>query len=239
MGEPGSTPTGFEFFRRLARRLGVPARHAEDLAQDALLRGLEADLRVELGEARASYGATIVLNQARNHVRNARRRGEVLTSFDDHELPAECPTPEEMLRRHQREALLRDLINQVDPRSAVHAPAPAPAVVEENAPPLAQRSMPTTAAVAAQETEQPTQDRDARGSAPSAAPVRRTSLPVRAVVPAVSKREQSLIAEARRAIEDHNAVADAEARRLLETHAREFAQGQLAAEREALLAQIR
>ncbi|HTN92900.1 MAG TPA: sigma-70 family RNA polymerase sigma factor [Sorangium sp.] len=353
MGEPGSTPTGFEFFRRLARRLGVPARHAEDLAQEALLRGLEADRRLDLGEARTSYGATIVLNQARNHVRNERRRGEVLTSFDDHELPAECPTPEEMLRRQQREALLRYLINQVDARyrdvlikhgieevplveiaselglnpktvrthyrraledlaaaverrrarqrsrgwddaacvpfafdlrgregwlsqlgrlgmkilvqgavvvltgallaplpdsfstesrlrqAAVHAPAPATAVVEENAPPLAQRSMPTTASVAAQETEQPTQDRGARGPAPSAAPVRRTSLPVRAVVPAVSKREQSLIAEARRAIEDYSAVADAEARRLLETHAREFAQGQLAAEREALLAQIR
>ncbi|XXT18562.1 sigma-70 family RNA polymerase sigma factor [Sorangium sp. So ce429] len=116
MGEPGSTPTGFEFFRRLARRLGVPARHAEDLAQDALLRGLEADLRVELGEARASYGATIVLNQARNHVRNERRRGEVLTSFDDQDFRAECPTPEEMLRRQQREALIRYLINQVDPR---------------------------------------------------------------------------------------------------------------------------
>ncbi|XYH95629.1 RNA polymerase sigma factor [Sorangium sp. So ce1128] len=352
MGQPGSTPTGFDFFRRLARRFGVPARHAEDLAQDALLRGLEADLRVELGEARASYGATIVLNQARNHVRNERRRKEVLTSFDDHELPAECPTPEEMLRRQQREALLRDLINQVDPRyrdvlikhaieevplveiaselglkpktvrthyrraledlaaaverrrvrqrsrgwddaacvpfafdlrgregwlstlgrlgikilvqgavvvltgaliaplpdsfspeswlrqAAVHAPAPASAA-EENAPPPAQLSTRTTAATAAQETEQPTQDRDARVPAPSGAPVRRTSLPVRAVVPAVRKREQSLIAEARRAIEDHHAVADAEARRLLETHAREFPQGQLAAEREALLAQIR
>ncbi|MGK3985791.1 sigma-70 family RNA polymerase sigma factor [Sorangium sp. So ce136] len=352
MGEPGRTPTGFEFFRRLARRLGVPARHAEDLAQDALLRGLEADLRGELGETRASYGATIVLNQARNHVRSARRRGEVLTSFDDHELPAECPTPEEMLCRQQREALLRYLINQVDPRyrdvlikheieevplveiaselglnpktvrthyrraledlaaaverrrarqrsrgwddaacvpfafdlrgregwlsklgrlgmkilvqgavvvltgaliaplpgsfspearlrqAAVHAAAPAPAV-EEIAPPPAQLAPRTTAATVAQETEQPTQDRDARVPALSGAPVRLTSLPVRAVVPAVRKREQSLIAEARRAIEDHNAVADAEARRLLETHAREFPQGQLAAEREALLAQIR
>ncbi|AUX33617.1 MULTISPECIES: RNA polymerase sigma factor [Sorangium] len=97
MGEPGSPPTGFEFFRRLARRFGVPARDAEDLAQDALLRELEADQRVELGEARAAYGATIVLNLARNHVRNARRRGEVLTPFDDHELHAERPTPEEML----------------------------------------------------------------------------------------------------------------------------------------------
>ncbi|WP_437582040.1 RNA polymerase sigma factor [Sorangium sp. So ce887] len=352
MGEPGSTPTGFEFFRRLARRFGVPARHAEDLAQDALLRGLEADLRVDLGEARASYGATIVLNQARNHVRNERRRGEVLTSFDDHELRAECPTPEEMLRRRQREALLRDLINQVDPKyrdvlikhaieevplveiaselglkpqtvrtryrraledlaaaverrrarqrargwddaacvpfafdlrgregwlgqlgrlgikilvqgavvvltgaliatlpdsfspesrlgaAVVRAPAPAPAV-EKIAQPPAQLPMRAAAAAAAQAIEQAAQDRDARGPAPSGAPVRRTWLPVRAVVPAVSEREQSLIDEARRAIEDHNAVADAEARRLLETHAREFPQGELAAEREALLTQVR
>ncbi|WP_437518429.1 RNA polymerase sigma factor [Sorangium sp. So ce1099] len=349
MGEPGSTPTSFEFFRRLARRFGVPARHAEDLAQDALLRGLEADLRVELGEARASYGATIVLNQARNHVRNERRRGEVLTSFDDHDFRAECPTPEEMLRRQQREELIRDLINQVDPKyrdvlikhaieevplveiaselglkpktvrthyrraledlaaavrrrrarqrsrgwddaacvpfafdlrgregwlsklgrlgikivvqgavvvltgatiatlpdsfspeswlraAVVRAPAPAPAA-EKNAQPPAELPM---RAAAAKETAQPVQDRDARVPAPSGAPVRRTSLPVRAVVPAVSEREQSLIAEARRAIEAHSAVADAEARRVLETHAREFPQGQLAAEREALLIQIR
>ncbi|WP_437287495.1 RNA polymerase sigma factor [Sorangium sp. So ce406] len=352
MGEPGSTPTAFEFFRRLARRCGVPARHAEDLAQDALLRGLEADLRVELGEARASYGATIVLNQARNHVRNERRRGEVLTSFDDHDFRAECPTPEEMLRRQQREELIRYLINQVDPkyrdvlikhgieevplveiaselglnpktvrtqyrraledlaaaverwkarqrsrgwddapcvpfafdlrdregwliklgrlgikilvqgavvvltgaviatlpdsfspeswlRAAVErAPAPAPAE-EEIAQPPAQLPMRAAAATAAQDTAQQAQDRGARVPAPSGAPVRRTSLPVRAVVPAVTEREQGLIDEARRAIEVHSAVADAEARRLLETHAREFPQGPLAAEREALLIQIR
>ncbi|MDC0678275.1 RNA polymerase sigma factor [Sorangium atrum] len=355
MGEPGSTPTGFEFFRRLARRFGVPARDAEDLAQDALLRELEANQRIELGEARAAYGAAIVRNQARNHVRNARRRGEVLTSFDDHEPQAECPTPEEMLRRQQREALLRDLINQVDPKyrdvlikhrldevplieiaselglnpktvsthylraledleaavkrrrarqrsrgwddaacvpfafdlrdregwlsklgrlsikilvqgtvvvltgavvatlpdslspeswlraAVVRTPAPALAVEEIAQPPL---QLPTRAAAAptaptVQEITQPVQDRDARGPAPSGAPVRRTSLPVRAVVPAVSEREQSLIDEARRAVEEHNAVAEAEARRLLETHAREFPQGQLAAEREALLTQVR
>ncbi|WP_437944524.1 sigma-70 family RNA polymerase sigma factor [Sorangium sp. So ce281] len=349
MGEPGSTPTGFEFFRRLARRLGVPARHAEDLAQDALLRELEANQRVELGEARAAYGATIVLNQARNHLRNARRRGEVLTSFDDHELQAECPTPEEMLRRQQREALLRDLINQVEPKyrdvlikhaleevplieiaaelglnpktvsthylraledlsaaverrkarqrsrgwddaacvpfafdlrgregwlsklgrlgikilvqgavvvltgaviatlpdafspgswlraAVVRAPAPAPAV-EEIAPPPAHLPVRATAAP---EIAQAAQDRGARLPAPAAAPVGRPSLPVRAEVPAVGEREQSLIDEARRAIADHNAFADAEARRSLETHAREFPQGQLAAEREALLMQIR
>ncbi|WP_437504945.1 RNA polymerase sigma factor [Sorangium sp. So ce1099] len=355
MGEPASTPAGFEFFRRLARRFGVPARHAEDLAQDALLRELEANQRVDLGEARAAYGATIVLNQARNHVRNARRRAEVLTSFDDHQLQAECPTPEEMLRRQQRAALLRDLINQVDPRyrgvlirhgleemslvevaselglkpktarthyrraladldatmkrwrarqrshgwddavcvpfafdlrgregwlsrlgrlgskilvqgavvvltgaivatspdsfspesrlrtAVVRAPAPALAGEEIAQPPgqLPMRATAATAATAAQESAQPVQDRDARVPAPSGAPVRRTSLPVRAVLPTVSEREQSLIDEARRAIEDHNAVADAEARRALETHAREFPQGQLAAEREALLTQIR
>ncbi|WP_438038541.1 RNA polymerase sigma factor [Sorangium sp. So ce128] len=358
MGEPGSTPPGFEFFRRLARRLGVPARHAEDLAQDALLRELEANQRIELGEARAAYGATIVRNQARNHVRNARRRGEVLTSFDDHEPQAECPTPEEMLRRQQREELLRDLINQVDPKyrdvlikhaleevplveiaselglnpktvsthflraledldaavkrrkarqrsrgwgdaacvpfavdlrgregwlsrlgrlrikllvqgtvlvltgavvatspdsfspeswlraAVVRAPAPAPAVEEIAQPPVqlpmrAAAALTTPTAPTTQEIAQPAQDRDAREPAPSGAPVRRSSFPVRAVVPAVSEREQSLIDEARRAVEDHNAVAEAEARRLLETHALEFPQGQLAAEREALLTQIR
>ena len=44
MGEPGSTPTAFKFFRRLARRSGVPARHADDIAQEALLRGLDKRL---------------------------------------------------------------------------------------------------------------------------------------------------------------------------------------------------
>ena len=355
MGEPASTPTGFEFFRRLARRFGVPARHAEDIAQEALLRGLEADQRVDLGEARARYGATIVLNRARNHVRNARRRGEVLTSFDGHELQAECPSPEEMLRRQQREALIRYLINQVDPKyrdvlikheleemplveiaaelginpktvrthyrraledlyaaverrrvrqrshgwddaacvpfafglrgregwpsklgrlgikilvqgavvvltgaviatfpdsfspeswlraAVVHGPAPAPAV-QESAPPPAQRPMQaaaTTAVTAAQESAPLSRGGDARVPAPSGAPARRTSLPVRAVLPAVGERERSLIAQARRAIDAHNALADAEARQLLETHAREFPQGQLAEEREALLLQIR
>ncbi|WP_437815121.1 RNA polymerase sigma factor [Sorangium sp. So ce1078] len=357
MGEPASTPTGFEFFRRLARRFGVPARHAEDLAQDALLRELEAEQRVDLGEARARYGATIVLNQARNHVRNERRRGEVLTSFDDHELQAECPSPEEMLRRQQREALIRDLINQVDPKyrgvlikhgleevplveiaselglkpktvrthyrraledlaaaaerrrarqrsrgwddtacvpfafdlrgregwlsklgrlglrvlihgavvvltgavvatlpdsfspeswlraAVVNAPAPAP-TEQEIAPPPAQRhlqamAMAMTAATAAQEIAPLSRDGDARVPPPSAAPARRTSLPVRAVVPAAGERERILIDQARRAIEAHNALSDAEARQLLETHAREFPQGQLAAVREALLMQIR
>ncbi|AUX29373.1 MULTISPECIES: RNA polymerase sigma factor [Sorangium] len=357
MGEPTSTPTGFAFFRRLARRFGVPARHAEDLAQDALLRELEAEQRVDLdlGEARARYGATIVLNQARNHVRNERRRREVLTSFDDHELQAECPSPEELLRGRQREALIRDLINQVDPKyrgvlikhgleevplveiaselglkpktvrtqyrraledlaaaverrrarqrsrgwdetacvpfaidlrgsegwlsklgrlgirtliqgavvvltgaviatlpdsfspeswlraAVVHAPAPAPEA-QEIAPPPAQRHMQTmamTAATAAQEIAPLSRHGDARVPAPSGAPARRTSLPVRAVAPAAGERERILIDEARRAIEAHNALADAEARQLLEIHAREFPQGQLAAEREALLTQIR
>ncbi|WP_438025434.1 RNA polymerase sigma factor [Sorangium sp. So ce233] len=355
MGEPALTPTGFEFLRRLARRFGVPARHAEDLAQDALLRALEADRRSGLGEARASYGATIVLNQARNHVRNARRRGEVLTSFDDHELRAEGPTPEEVLRSQQREALIRYLINQVDPKyrdvlikhgieevplveiaselglnpktvrtqyrraledlaaaverwrarqrsrgwddaacvpfafdlrgrdgwvstlgrlgikllvqgavvvltgaviatfpdsfspeswlgaAVLRAPAPALAVEEIAQPPaqLPMRAPAAPAARAAHEFAQPDENGDARVPAPSGAPARSTSLPARAVLPAVSERERSLIDQARRAIEAHSAVADAEARQLLETHAREFPQGQLAAEREGLLIQIR
>ncbi len=56
-----------------------------------LLRGLEADQRIELGAAPAPYRVTIALNQARNHVRNARRRGEVLTSFDERELRGGVP----------------------------------------------------------------------------------------------------------------------------------------------------
>ncbi|WP_437720818.1 RNA polymerase sigma factor [Sorangium sp. So ce861] len=361
MGEPASTPAGFDHFRRLARRFGVPARHAEDVAQEALLRGLEAAQRVDLGDARASYGATIVLNQARNHARNARRRGEVLTPFDDHELQAECPSPEEMLRRQQREALIRSLIDQVDPKyrdvlikheleevslaeiaselglnpktvrtryrrarehldaamkrwkarqrsrgwgdaacvpiaielrgregwvstlsrlgfkilaqgavvvltgavvatspgsispgsrlrpTVVGARAPAPPAQEqESVPPPAPRYVEATAATAAEEIARPARDGDARAEdarsrvPPSSGTAgRRTSLSVDAVLPAVRERERSLIDQARRAIEAHSAVADAEARQLLEAHAREFPQGQLAAEREALLMQIR
>ncbi|WP_437303814.1 hypothetical protein [Sorangium sp. So ce388] len=43
----------------------------------------------------------------------------------------------------------------------------------------------------------------------------------------------------RRAIEAHTALGYLEARRLLEAHAREFPRGPFAAEREALLRQIR
>ncbi|WP_437760075.1 RNA polymerase sigma factor [Sorangium sp. So ce1389] len=103
-------------FRRLARRAGVPAQNAEDVAQDALLRGLEAERRRELGGDTAPYRVTIALNQARDHVRNARRRGEVLTSFDERELRDEHASPEDLIRARQREALLRQLIGQVEPR---------------------------------------------------------------------------------------------------------------------------
>ncbi|AUX29624.1 uncharacterized protein SOCE836_017150 [Sorangium cellulosum] len=116
MGNPSSIASSFELFRRLARRLGVPARHAEDVAQDALLRGLEADQRIAPGGDAAAYRVTIAINQARDHVRTARRRGEVLTSFDESELRAECPNPEELVRGSQRHALTRRLINRVDPK---------------------------------------------------------------------------------------------------------------------------
>ncbi|WP_438004555.1 sigma-70 family RNA polymerase sigma factor [Sorangium sp. So ce321] len=107
----------FELFRRIARRLGVPARHAEDVAQDALLRGLEADQRIALSENPAAYRIVIAANRARDHVRRARRRGEVLTSFDQSEIGAELPTPEELLRGRQRHARRRCLLERVDPKS--------------------------------------------------------------------------------------------------------------------------
>ncbi|XXX80272.1 sigma-70 family RNA polymerase sigma factor [Sorangium sp. So ce134] len=116
MGKSARTATDFALFQRLARRAGVPAQSAEDVAQDALLRGLEAEQRRELGGDPAPYHVTIALNQARDHVRNARRRGEVLTSFDERELRDEHPSPEDLIRARQREALLRDLMSQVEPR---------------------------------------------------------------------------------------------------------------------------
>ncbi|KYF93866.1 RNA polymerase subunit sigma [Sorangium cellulosum] len=114
MGKPSGISRSFELFRRIARRCGVPVRNADDV--DALLRGLEADQRIEPGGDAAPYRVTIACNQARNHVRDARRRGEVLTSFDEHEIRAECPTPEELLRSRQREELMRRLIGQIDPK---------------------------------------------------------------------------------------------------------------------------
>ncbi|WP_044967308.1 RNA polymerase sigma factor [Sorangium cellulosum] len=116
MGKPPTVFPGFELFRRLARRHGVPERNAEDIAQEALLRGLEADKRVDPGGDPAPYRVTIAINQARNHVRDARRRGEVLTSFDECEIQDEYPTPEELLRRRQREKFTRELIDQLDPK---------------------------------------------------------------------------------------------------------------------------
>ncbi|WP_437644697.1 sigma-70 family RNA polymerase sigma factor [Sorangium sp. So ce362] len=116
MGKPPTVFPGFELFRRLARRHGVPARNADDVAQEALLRGLEADKRLDPGGAPAPYRVTIAINQARNHVRDARRRGEVLTSFEECEIRDEYPTPEELLRRRQREKFTRELIDQLDPK---------------------------------------------------------------------------------------------------------------------------
>ncbi|WP_437931808.1 sigma-70 family RNA polymerase sigma factor [Sorangium sp. So ce291] len=113
---PARTTTGFALFRRLARRAGVPAQNAEDVAQDALLRALEAEKRRELGGDTAPYRVTIALNQARDHVRDARRRGEVLTSFDERELRDEQASPEDLIRARQREALLRLLLDQIEPR---------------------------------------------------------------------------------------------------------------------------
>ncbi|MGK4002378.1 sigma-70 family RNA polymerase sigma factor [Sorangium sp. So ce1036] len=116
MGKPSGLSGTFELLRRLARRHGVPARHAEDVAQDALLRALEANRGIGPDGDDAPYRVTIACNRARNHVRDARRRGEVLTSFEEREIRAEQPTPEELLRARQREALMRRLVGQVDPK---------------------------------------------------------------------------------------------------------------------------
>ncbi|XYH93683.1 RNA polymerase sigma factor [Sorangium sp. So ce1128] len=359
MGKPASSFASFDRYRRLARRRGVPARSAEDVAQDALLRGLEADQRIELGGDPAPYHATIVLNQARNHIRDARRRGEVLTSFDEHELRDECPTPEELLRSRQREEVLRDLIDQVDPRyrdllikhdleetplseiaaqlelplatvrtqhrrgweqleiaaqrwraqqrsrrreeypcvplalglhrresrtawlrrlgvrilvqgavvvltgalvaavpplpslepsllrTADRAPGTAPAALDVAAR-GARDGVQTVATPATDESSSPAGGISARTEAvvsstpaPLAWTRPRASSPASAVRSAVNERERSLIRDARRAIEAHEAMAYLEARRLLEAHAREFPQGQFAAEREEMLRQLR
>ncbi|WP_437923833.1 sigma-70 family RNA polymerase sigma factor [Sorangium sp. So ce291] len=357
MGKPASSFASFDRYRRLARRRGVPARSAEDVAQDALLRGLEADQRIEPGGDPAPYHATIVLNQARNHIRDARRRGEVLTPFDEHELQDECPTPEELLRLRQREEVLRDLIGRVDrryrdllikheleetplseiaaqlelplatvrtqhrrgweqleiaaqrwraqqrsrgrdeypcvplglrcrePRAAwlrrlgvrilvqgaivvltgalVPAVPPLPSLepsrlrTADRAPgtallspdvaaPGARDGVQTAATPATDESSSPAGGTTARTEAvvsstpaPLATTRPRASSPASAVRSDVNERERSLIRDARRALEAHEAMSDLEARRLLEAHAREFPQGQLAAEREEMLRQLR
>jgi len=116
VGKPATHLLSFNRFRRLARLHGVPARDAEDVAQNALLRGLEVARRVELSGDPARYFVTIALNEARKHRRNERRRGEVLTSFEERDPRDECPTPEELLRLRQREELTRDLLDRVGPK---------------------------------------------------------------------------------------------------------------------------
>ncbi|WP_437659905.1 sigma-70 family RNA polymerase sigma factor [Sorangium sp. So ce1182] len=350
----------FELFRRIARRLGVPARHAEDVAQDALLRGLEADQRIELSGDPAAYRIAIAANQARDHVRRARRRGEVLTSFEQSEIGAELPNPEELLCGRQRHARMRYLLERVDPKYrhllirndleeiplaqiaaelgltteavktqhrraierleeekrrwtaeehargrdgeacvplafGLHRREPWPnrlrrlgfrilvrgalvsltgALVSGASPRLEPWLL--SAAVRATGIAQVGQEgatlaRDggasaaaapaasaARGVSPSAyradahadVPVHQTPAPPIAIAPrastpgsaarsTVSEREWSLIHDARSALDAHNAVADLEARRLLEAHAREFPRGRLVRQREALLRQIR
>ncbi|WP_437607055.1 sigma-70 family RNA polymerase sigma factor [Sorangium sp. So ce834] len=369
MGNPSSISSSFELFRRLARRLGVPARHAEDVAQDALLRGLEADQRIAPGGDAAAYRVTIAINQARDHVRTARRRGEVLTSFDESELRAPCPNSEELVRGSQRHALTRRLINRVDPKyrhllikhdleeiplaeiagelgltteavktqhrraleqlaeekrrytaeqhargrdaeacvpaalglyrreswlatlrrlvfrilaqgalvvltgalisglshslepwllpAVARAPGSAPAAQEVTASareggasataeigaPTAREVEPSgqqgdASAVAAVDRPAASAKAPPRGEVPGRV-VRRSAAPRSAVHPAVSERERRLIRDARRALDAHTALADLEARQLLEMHKQEFPQGWLALEREALLKRIR
>ncbi|KYG04513.1 RNA polymerase subunit sigma [Sorangium cellulosum] len=363
MDKPASLSSSFELFRRIARRLGVPARHAEDVAQDALLRGLEADRRIEPGGDPAAYRVAIAANQARDHVRRARRRGEVLTSFDQSEqseIRAELPDPEELLRGRQRHVRVRSLIDRVDPKdrhllirhdleeiplaqvaaelgltteavktqhrralerlreeklrwiaeehargrdgdacvplafgwhrreswpttlrrlalriivqgslvvltgtlvaevsprlepwllpAAIRAPGTMPVRQEGGA--LAQEGGTSSAtapvAPAAREISTSTYTTDARADAavdqPPAPPIataRRASTSGSAARSTVSEREWNLIRDARSALDAHNAIADLEARRLLEVHAREFPRGRLTREREALLRQIR
>ncbi|KYG02708.1 RNA polymerase subunit sigma [Sorangium cellulosum] len=365
MGKPSGLSSSFELFRRLARRLGVPARDAEDVAQDALVRGLEAGQGIDPAGVPSAYGVKIAVNQARNHVRNAGRRGETLTSFDDIEIRAECPTPEEVLRERQREELTHRLIGEVDPKyrgvllerdieeipltqiaeqrglhpeavktqhrrareqlneqadrwrakqrsrgwddaacvaplglyrrdgwisslsrwslrllgqvaTVVAASAILTAVtsssslqlwfrsvvgerwtaLSEQAPqPLppepgdAQAVSPTAGPGGTQTAllstgrgdRQPGADVNT-ATAPSVMAAPRASYTANAARPVrttISAREVSLIEGARRAIEAGNAEAALEARRLLEAHAEEFPRGRLAAEREALLMQIR
>ncbi|KYF69761.1 RNA polymerase sigma factor [Sorangium cellulosum] len=358
MAKPALTSIGFDLFRRLVVRQGVPVRDAEDVAQEALLRGLEADQRIEQGGDSAPYRVTIALNQARNHVRDAGRRGEVLTSFDERDLHGGGPTPEDLLRLRQRAELMRRLIAQVDLKyrdilirheleetplveiaaelglnirtvqtqyrrareelnaqmrrwqahqdsrgwgkdACVAAPlafgfreraswvatlrrfgvrllvqgtfvAVAGALVSGAAPvpgltswlrPAAVRAVepaPTAedvvapalpadgAAIAAHAASSPVGDSNAgvgvvvsSTAAPAVTTAPRPASPAGAVRPAVPQRERSLVNKARRAIEAHTALSYLEARSLLEAHAREFPRGPFAAEREALLRQIR
>ncbi|WP_437502302.1 sigma-70 family RNA polymerase sigma factor [Sorangium sp. So ce1099] len=363
MGKPARTPPHFELFRRLVRRIGVPEQNAEDLAQEALLRGWEARERIQPGGDPAPYSVTIALNLARRHLRDASRRGEVLTPFDEHDFRGDQPSPEALLRRQQREAIMRDLIEQVDPKyrhllvkheleekslaeiaaelglkldtvktqhrrarehldeakqrwmaqqeargwdkeacvpvafdlfrrswwtNALHLPkvgakvlAQAALVVltgavvatarrssssasmtarlppvalhagaatppeQHTAPPLGQPDAPRAVATASPPVqgipapgEHPPAAMNGKPASPAAIAARSSPL-VRAVRPVASEREKDLILQARKAIEAHNARADVEARRLLDMHAMEFPRGQLAAEREALLLQLR
>ncbi|MGK3986496.1 sigma-70 family RNA polymerase sigma factor [Sorangium sp. So ce136] len=359
MAKRALTSISFDLFRRLVILRGVPARDAEDVAQEALLRGLEAERRIEPGGDSAPYRVTIALNQARNHLRDAGRRGEVLTSFDEREPHGGVPTPEDLLRLRQRAELTRRLIAQVDPKyrdilirheleetplveiaaelglniqtvktqhrrareeldaqmrrwqaqqesrgwgkdACVAAPLAfefrdraswvatlrrlgvrilvqgafvvlAGALVSGAAPvpglaswlrPAAVRALESAraaedvrapavakgAAIAAHAVSWPAGAGDSNASAEvvvnstpastvTTAP-RPASLEV-AVRPSVGERERSLVNQARRAIGAHTALGYLEARRLLEAHAREFPHGPFAAEREALLRQIR
>ncbi|WP_437965132.1 sigma-70 family RNA polymerase sigma factor [Sorangium sp. So ce260] len=357
MAKRALTSVGFDLFRHLAIRRGVPARDAEDVAQEALLRGLEADQRIKLGGDSAPYRVTIALNQARNHVRDAGRRGEVLTSFDERELRGEDPTPEDLLRLRQRAELTRRLIAQVDPkyrdilirheleetplveiaaelglsvqtvktqhrrareeldaqkrrwdaqqhshgwdddacvmaplafgfrdraswvatlrrlgvrvvvqgafvvlagalvsgvapvpglaswlrRTAVDAPETAPAAEDVRAPAVADGAAMAAHAVSwsARVGKQGAGVVVNSTHAPPVMAVRHAASRGSAVRSPVSERERSLVNQARRAIEAHSALGYLEARRLLEAHAREFPRGPFAAQREALLRQIR
>ncbi|WP_437804465.1 hypothetical protein [Sorangium sp. So ce693] len=152
---------------------------------------------------------------------------------------------------------LHDLESRIR-AAAVRAPATAPAV--QDAVVLPGRDGAQSAAVPAggdgdpdaaatpHESSSPTEHGSARGEAmatgtPALSNSRTTSHraapPTSAVRRTASEVERSLVNQARRAIEANDVMADVEARRLLEAHARQFPRGRLAAEREELFRQLR
>jgi RNA polymerase sigma-70 factor, ECF subfamily len=100
--------------RRLVQRMGVPARDAADVVQTAVTNVLDQHPRLDRSRELGGYVRRAVENEARTYLRRARRRGEVLTAFEEQEPGDVRPDPEREAMQRQRARRVHLVLGQID-----------------------------------------------------------------------------------------------------------------------------
>jgi RNA polymerase sigma-70 factor, ECF subfamily len=104
----------FGKLRKHAGRLGVSPGDDEDVAQIATLRLVQAEPWLARLERPEGGARKVLRHEALRALENERRRGELLTSFDERLIPDERLSPEAPARRRQQRDLLANLLKRVD-----------------------------------------------------------------------------------------------------------------------------